>query len=248
MDNPHWCDPGTMAMTNHIWSRIPRLIALFMIVTAIGAGLSAALACAVPGDFSLGLLTTTASIAALTAGIGGCFAFWPQVRQLLVIYVTFAGVGVSLAYMLVPDALGFDLTAGCVNGIACCISWWVLCRNQRWQKDARWLLAGPAAGVICHPLLWLYSLLTRQISFAEFAIWSCLGLLFYGLHTMSAGLVATTLCRLILPRISGRHDWKADRCATASERNERAEKPNPLHWLFTRAPAQAPVDNAQSAG
>jgi len=171
-----------------------------MVIAGLAAAVSIAVAWFVPRDLGVGLLMTSASIVAVPAGIGACFAFWPYIREPFVVFANFAGVGLVVAYVIGPD-IAFARTAGCAAGIAGCVSWIIIVGNGRWHENVNWLLAGAAAGALCHPLLFLLPLLSRESTFPEFLIYSCFGLFFYGLHTVSAGLLAATLTRIVLPML-----------------------------------------------
>lgn len=182
------------------WSRVPEPLSLFTVTAGIAAIVCLSVAWRTPGDFGVGLVMTAALIAAVPAALCAGIAFWPRLREPLVVLLNHAVVAFLLAYVLNPE-VRFALTVAGVASVAGCVCWILICPNDSLKSNLNWVVAGAAAGVLFHPLFFSILLFSGEINLIQFVVWSCLSGLFFGLLTVAGGLLAATTSRLVLLRI-----------------------------------------------
>ena len=131
-------------------SRIPAPLVVFTVVAGVAAMISLLVAWRNPGEVGVGLVMTAALIAAVPAVFCARIAFWPRLREPLIVLFNHALAGCLLAYFINPE-VRFALTVACVAGVAGCASWILICTSGSLKTNLNWLISGLAAGGRAHP-------------------------------------------------------------------------------------------------
>jgi hypothetical protein len=190
-----------VAFAKVAWFRVSRRLSLFLVAAFVTTAISGLRACCLQDDASVGILIASAMVGLACVTI----AAWRYIREPLVVFAVFGGVG-SLIAFLIQNKLEFAAAVGGFAGLAGCVSWMIICRGGRYQRDARWIVAGAIAGVLMHPMFWLSAAFGGHEPLLPLLVCEFVGFVLFGGPTIAICLLAATLCRFALPRLFANGD------------------------------------------